>query len=262
MTAAHRSSFRIALLLEYDGAAYGGSQRQANAPSVQGALEEAIGRLTGESVRAAFAGRTDAGVHALGQVAAFDTGAGHAPQVWRRALNALLPKDIAVRAAAEVEERFDPRRQARRREYQYTIWNAPVRSPLLARLAWHVASPLDTGRMNEASRLLEGEHDFAAFGGSPGEGRSTRRRVFRAEVLGGGRRVAFEIEGNAFLPHQVRRTVGALVEIGRGKLEPGAFARWLAEPEPGVAGPAAPPHGLCLMRVDYEGHGPPFGEDD
>src|SRR5215212_4879745 len=95
----HHSSFRIALLLEYDGAAYGGSQRQANAPSVQGALEEAIERLTGESVRAAFAGRTDAGVHALGQVAAFGTGAANTPEVWRRALNALLPKDIAVRAA-------------------------------------------------------------------------------------------------------------------------------------------------------------------
>ncbi|MGH2587962.1 MAG: tRNA pseudouridine(38-40) synthase TruA [Dehalococcoidia bacterium] len=248
------SSFRrIALLLEYDGAAYGGSQRQRNAPSVQAALEEAIARLTGHSVRTAFAGRTDAGVHALGQVAAFDTEAAHTPEVWRRALNALLPEDIAVREAAAALAGFDPRRHARSRTYRYQIWNAPVRSPLWRRQAWHVRESLDVAGMSRAAAMLVGEHDFAAFGGSPGPGRSTRRRVLRAELRTRGPLLSFEIEGTAFLPHQVRRTAGALAEVGRGRLPPERFQEWLEAPEPSVAGPAAPPHGLCLMTVSYAG---------
>jgi tRNA pseudouridine38-40 synthase len=253
---------RLALLLEYDGAAYGGSQRQKNAPSIQSALEEAIERLSGRAVRTAFAGRTDAGVHALGQVAAFDTEAGHSLDVWRRGLNALLPRDIAVRSVAVVDPGFDPRRHASSRTYSYQIWNRPVRSPLRADRTWHVAEALDRGRMMEAVESLVGEHDFAAFGGSPGPGRSTRRRIYRADLTGSGKQVTLEVEGSAFLPHQMRRTVGALVEIGKGRLAPDSFERWLTRPEPGVAGPAAPPHGLCLLRVSYGGRRPLFGEAD
>jgi tRNA pseudouridine38-40 synthase len=252
---------RIALLLEYDGAGYGGSQRQGNAPSVQAAVEEAIERLTGRFARAAFAGRTDAGVHAIGQVAAFSTEARHSCETWRRALNAHLPRDVAVRAVATVPPEFDPRRRALRRTYRYRIWNGPVRTPLLARLTWHIPGRLNHDAMVEAAGALIGEHDFAAFGGSPGLGRSTRRRMYRAGLSREGAQVAFEIEGNAFLPHQVRRTVGALVEIGRGRLEPASFARWLERPEPNAAGPTAPPHGLCLMRVTYGEDGPRFDED-
>jgi tRNA pseudouridine38-40 synthase len=256
----HPSSLRIALLLEYDGAAYGGSQRQANAPSVQAALEEAIERLTGRFARTAFAGRTDAGVHAVGQVAAFTTEARHTRETWRRALNAHLPRDVAVRAVAEVAPDFNPRR-ALRRTYRYCIWTAPVRTPLLGRLTWHVSGRLDHNAMVEAAGTLIGEHDFAAFGGSPGPGRSTRRRMDRADLSRAGAQATFEIEGNAFLPHQVRRTVGALVEIGRGRLAPASIARWLERPEPNAAGPTAPPHGLCLMRVTYGEDGPRFDED-
>lgn len=252
---------RLALLLEYDGAAYGGSQRQTNAPSIQAALEEAIERLTGVAARTEFAGRTDAGVHARGQVAAFDTVAEHPIDVWRRALNAHLPRDVAVRSVSQAPADFDPRRDAQRRTYSYYIWNWSVRSPLFARMMWHVEGRLDGDAMLEALWALEGEHDFAAFGGSPGPGRSTQRRIFRADLFGGGKQVTLTIEGSAFLPHQMRRTVGALVEIGRGRLEPGSFERWLKRPEPGVAGPAAPPHGLCLERVTYEGR-LLFGEDD
>jgi tRNA pseudouridine38-40 synthase len=248
---------RIAVLLEYDGTAYGGSQRQANAPSIQAALEEAIRRLTGGEVKTAFAGRTDAGVHALGQVAAFSTAIHHTPDTWRRALNALLPDDIAVRVAAEVDERFDPRRHARSRTYRYRIWNASVRSPLWRRHAWHVREWLDAVAMRRTATALIGEHDFAAFGGSPGPGRSTRRRILRGDVCRRGALVTFEIEGNAFLPHQVRRTVGALVEVGRGRLAPERFDEWLATPRANAAGPAAPPHGLCLMAVTYDA--PVFG---
>jgi tRNA pseudouridine38-40 synthase len=252
---------RLALLLEYDGAAYGGSQRQANAPSIQQALEEAIERFTRCPVRTEFAGRTDSGVHAFGQVAAFDTTVQRPLASWRAGLNALLPQDIAIRSVAEAPAEFDPRRHARRRVYQYQIWNWPVRSPILARWSWHVEQHLDTDPMMRAAGLLEGEHDFASFGGAPGPGRSTRRKVFRAELGGGDKQVIFDIEGTAFLPHQVRRTVGALVEIGRGRLSPEMFEQWLARPEQGVAGPAAPPHGLCLMQVSYEGL-LLFGEDD
>lgn len=244
---------RIALLLEYDGTAYGGSQRQRNAPSIQAALEEAIERLAGHRARTAFAGRTDSGVHAFGQVAAFDTEARHAPETWRRALNALLPEDIAVRAATVALPGFDPRRHARSRTYRYQIWNAPVRSPLRRWQVWHVREPLDAPRMREAAAALVGEHDFAAFGGSPGPGRSTRRRMLRACLEANGPLLTFEVKGTAFLPHQVRRTVGALVEVGRGKLAPESFQRWLDAPVANAAGPAAPPHGLCLIAVTYDG---------
>jgi len=242
---------RLALRLEYDGAAYGGSQRQRTAPSVQAALEEAIERLTGERVRTAFAGRTDAGVHALGQVAAFESEAAHAPDVWQRALNAHLPEDIAVQAVAFVAAGFDPRRHALARTYRYRVWNTPVRAPVRRRDAWWVRGPLDARRMHEAATGLIGEHDFAAFGGSPGPGRSTWRRMMQAVVCQQGPLVTLELVGNAFLPHQVRRTAGALVEIGLGRLAVERFTGWLARPEPGAAGPAAPPHGLCLIRVEY-----------
>ena len=242
---------RLALRLEYDGAAYGGSQRQRTAPTVQAALEGAIERLTGERVRTAFAGRTDAGVHALGQVAAFESSAGHTPEVWQRALNAHLPEDIAVQAVALVPAGFDPRRHALARTYRYRVWNTAARSPLRRRDAWQVREPLDVDRMQAAAAALVGEHDFAAFGGSPGPGRSTWRRMMRAEVCQQGPLVRLELVGNAFLPHQVRRTAGALVEIGRGRLAVESFSRWLARPEPDAAGPTAPPHGLCLIRVEY-----------
>ena len=246
-------------MLEYDGAGYGGSQVQANAPSVQGALEQAIEKLTGERVRAAFAGRTDAGVHASGQVAVFDTGARHSTETFARALNALLPEDIAVRGAVDAPEGFDPRRHATSRTYRYSVWNAPYRSALHRRTVWHVSRPLDVDAMGREAAVLVGEHDVASFGAALSEGRGTVRRVFRSEVWRQGPLVLFEIEATAFLPHQVRRTAGALVEIGSGRLPEGSFARWLAEPRFGTAGPAAPPQGLCLVRVAYK-HLPAFSE--
>jgi len=253
---------RLALLIEYDGGAYGGSQRQRNAPSIQAALEAALERLNGRQTRAAFAGRTDSGVHARGQVAAFDAAVHHSIETWQRALNGLLPRDIAVRSVAEVPQQFDPRRDAVSREYVYRIWNEPVRSPLVARVAWHVAGALDRALIAEVARSLIGEHDFAAFGGLLEPGRSSRRRILRIALSAAGGCVTVTVEGDAFLPHQVRRTVGALVEVGRGRLVPEQIAEWLVRPVPGAAGPAAPAHGLCLMRVRYAGCGPRFRGDD
>ena len=242
---------RIAILLEYDGSRYGGSQRQKNAPSIQEALEEAIERLTGAETRLALAGRTDAGVHARGQVAAFTTASRHRTEVFARGLNAWLPEDIAVRNAAEVEERFDPRRHAVSRTYRYLVYNAPARSPLWRDRAWHVAEPLDVEAMGRAGAVLAGQHDFAAF--SRREGVPTVRCMRRAEVSREGPLVRLEFEANAFLRHQVRRTAGALVEVGRGKLSVAGFRALLRNAEPATAGPSAPPHGLCLIRVEYPG---------
>lgn len=242
---------RIALLLEYDGSRYGGSQRQKNAPSIQGAVEAAIENLTGAETRLSLAGRTDAGVHARGQVAAFTTASRHKTEVFVRGLNAWLPEDIAVRRAIEVEERFDPRRHATSRTYRYQVYNAPVRSPLWRDRAWHIAETLDVEAMGRAATTLVGEHDFAAF--SRREGVTTVRCMRRAEVRREGPLVRLEFEANAFLRHQVRRTAGALIQVGRGKLSVAEFGALLRQAEPATAGPSAPPHGLCLIRVEYPG---------
>lgn len=246
-----RTGRRIAVLLEYDGTAYRGSQYQENGPSIQGELEAAINKLTGEERRAAFAGRTDAGVHALGQVAAFDTDARLDAKEFARGLDHFLPEDIAVLAAAEVGREFDPRRDARGRTYRYRIENRPVRSPLLRDRAWHVARPLDVAAMREAAAVLVGTHDFAAFAG-PYDG-STERTLRRCDVTADGPRVTVEMEAQAFLPHQVRRTVGPLVELGLGRMTREALLALLTEARPSSAGPAAPPCGLYLVRVAYDG---------
>jgi tRNA pseudouridine38-40 synthase len=242
---------RIAVVLEYDGTAYRGSQYQENGPSIQSELESAVNKLAGETVRAAFAGRTDAGVHALGQVAAFDTTSRLAPAEFVSGLNHFLPADIAVREAKEVAADFDPRRHARNRVYRYRIDNRPVRSPLERDRAWHVPKPLDVAAMQRAARRLEETHDFAAFAG-PYDG-PTVRTLRRCEVSGRCGRVAVEMEAQAFLPHQVRRTVGPLVELGLGRMSEEALMALLERAEPSSAGPAAPACGLYLVRIAYDG---------
>ncbi|MCI0855772.1 MAG: tRNA pseudouridine(38-40) synthase TruA, partial [Chloroflexi bacterium] len=225
----------MALLLEYEGGAYHGSQLQKGDPSIQETLETAIEKLTGERPRAAFAGRTDAGVHAHGQVAAFDTTSTLETSVFETGLNAWLPKDIAVRRAREVDAAFDPRRHATARTYRYTIHNARLRSPLTRAHAWHVPGTLDIEAMREAAAALVGEHDFASF--TRDEGVSTVRCVRRCDIVRDTPVVVVEMTANAFLRHQVRRTVGALVEVGSGKLTPSAFRGLLEKPEFATAGP-------------------------
>ncbi len=245
------SARRIALIVEYDGAPYAGSQLQKRHPSIQAELEAAVERLTGSRERVAFAGRTDAGVHALGQVAAFTTTSRLARQTFVSGLNAWLPETIAVQRAVEVPLSFNPRRDATSRTYRYSICNVPARSPLARARAWRVPEPLDDRAMRRAARILIGEHDFAAF--SRKEGTTTRRRVLRCDVERRGARVAVEIEANAFLRQQVRRTVGALVEVGRGRLTATELRRLLRLAQPNTAGPVAPAHGLCLLTVTYAG---------
>ncbi len=243
---------RIALLLEYEGTAYAGSQLQANAPTVQGTVEAALRSLTGERVRLALAGRTDAGVHAKGQVASFLTARDYPLEAFVDGLNAHLPEDIAVVAAAQVPLGFDVRRHARRRWYRYTLLLRPARSALLRSFAWHLRGPLDVAAMARAAGLLQGEHDFASFTRPDQAGRRTVRTVYRCSLQRRGPLLLLDMEANAFLPQQVRRTVGALVELGRGRLSPAELVDMLARPRPGAARWAAPPHGLCLMRVYYD----------
>lgn len=244
---------RIALLVEYEGTAYGGSQYQENAPTVQGALERALSRLTGEPIRVALAGRTDAGVHACGQVASFVTASRRSLEVIERAANAHLPGDIAVRRAAEVGPGFDPRRQAVARWYRYLIQPGGQRPALLRRWVWHLPVGLDVEAMAQAAATVCGRHDFAAFT-APSEARrrSTERLVTRSEVRRKGRLVVFDIEANAFLPHMVRRIVGALVEVGRGRRSVPEFERLVRSGRPGEASATAPARGLYLMKVRYE----------
>jgi tRNA pseudouridine38-40 synthase len=242
---------RIAVLLEYDGTAYRGSQYQDNGPSIQGELEACIAKLTGETARCAFAGRTDAGVHALGQVAAFDTASRLAAAEFVRGLNHFLPEDIAVRAAGEAPAAFDPRRDAMARTYRYEVDARPERSPLRRNRAWHVGRPLDLAAMRAAARSLAGEHDFAAYAG-PYDG-STVRTLDRLDIAERCEGVSIEMKARSFLPHQVRRAVGPLVEVGLGRLSVKALEHWLEEAAPSSAGPSAPPCGLYLVHIKYGG---------
>jgi tRNA pseudouridine38-40 synthase len=239
--------------VEYQGTRYGGSQYQKNAPTVQDALERALSKLTNEPVRVAMAGRTDAGVHARGQVAAFRTESRRSIEVFARGTNAHLATDIAVRAAREVADDFDPRRQARRRWYRYTLHLGETRSALHRDFSWHMYESIDLERMADAAKYLEGCHDFAAFTApSEAQRRNTVRVVFGVSLKRESELAQFDIEATAYLPHMVRRIMGTLAEVGRGKLTTGEFKRLVDEAPPGAASKTAPSRGLCLMKVRYE----------
>jgi tRNA pseudouridine38-40 synthase len=244
---------KIAITIEYDGTRYFGSQKQRNVPTIQGELEEAIEKTLGESIRTVFAGRTDQGVHAKGQIAVFGNSSTLVPDRITKALNFYLPEDIAVKGARRVREDFDPRRDAQSREYIYYIWNEPIRSPLLRRNALLVKRPLEIEVMNEACKFLKGTHDFAPFASSL-EGRvNTIRSVYRAGTYREGSMVSCSMEASAFLPHQMRMTVGSLIRVGLGISDIDDFRRILDSGIPATAGPAVHPRGLFLMKVNYAG---------
>ncbi len=243
---------RLALTVEYDGTNYHGFQYQVNAASIQEELEKSIARVTGERVRVRAAGRTDAGVHAKGQVVAFDTAADHSADTFVRALNYYLPADIAVRRAWPVPDAFDPRRHALSRAYKYTVLNSATRSPLLRRRALQVEAPLDVDAMRRAAQLFVGRHDFARFGAARGaRGGSTVREIYRACACAEAEVIALDFEGSAFLAHQVRRMAGSLVDVGLGALAPGDIEALLSGEICDAVARALPPHGLCLLRVTY-----------
>ncbi|MFC1918697.1 tRNA pseudouridine(38-40) synthase TruA [Chloroflexota bacterium] len=242
----------IVLILEYDGTRYHGLQLQAGLPTIQGEIEEALMELTGESIRVMSASRTDAGVHALGQVVSFRTRSSHPLKTFVKGLNYYLPGDIAVKAAHRGGDSFSIRSNAVSREYNYYILNSLTRSPLREGFSYRVAGHLDIKVMNEVCQALVGEHDFASFTSSAGARvKGTVRRVYRAEVSRDGELVVFSIAANSFLIHQVRNMAGPLVRVGLGKMSVEEFYNMMEAKKPGLAWPTAPACGLCLMRVNY-----------
>ena len=226
---------RVRAVVAYDGTDYRGFQRQANAPTVQAALEAALAQITQECITVLAAGRTDAGVHAVGQVIAFDTSWRHEVGDLQRALNAVLPTDIAVREVDEVPRDFHPRYDARSRRYRYTMYRGPVRCPLARRYSLYSAAPLDVGAMRQAAQYLVGEHDFASFG-QPPQGKVTVRRVLGAEWSEDPPWLTFDIEANAFLYHMVRSIVGTLLQVGREEMRAEQFAAVLESGDRSQAG--------------------------
>ena len=243
---------RVAMIVEYDGKGYSGFQYQENAPTVQQQIEKAIQSLTGQPIRIKAAGRTDAGVHALGQVAAFDTDADYPPDTFLNALNARLPRDIAVIEARRVRPDFDPRRDAISRLYRYTLLVSKVRSPVWRHNSHQVRPPLDLDSMREAASLMVGVHDFANFGGPLERSEaSTTRRIYGIDLRPDGAFIQVEIEGNAFLPRQVRRMAGALTDVGAGRLELEDVRKQISRAEDAPVARSLPPRGLCLVSVKY-----------
>lgn len=244
---------KIALIVEYEGTRFHGFQLQPDTRTVQLELERAIQAFTGETLRVICASRTDAGVHASGQVVSFRTQSAEAPETFVKALNHFLPEDVAVLKAFELPMGFDIRTQATAREYRYLILTQPVPSPLWRARAWVTSLQLDVAQMNAAAHTLLGTHDFASFAGplAPKAAETVKALTHATFSAGEQGLLEFRIVGNSFFHQQVRRMVGALTEIGRGKLSAEAFAEYLQQPRRGSSALLAPAQGLCLVRVYY-----------
>jgi len=250
----------VVLIVEYNGTNYHGSQYQANAPTIQGEIEKALKKLTGEKIRIKAASRTDAGVHATGQIVGFRTDAALPLHSFVDGLNHYLPRDIAVKQAGRADDSFDVRRSAVSREYKYYILNGTTRSPMRQDFSCRVEGDLDIEAMNRACRALVGSHDFASFVSSAETARSKRtvRDMIKAEITRDGDMIILDMVAHSFLPHQVRNTVGSLIKVGQGKMTVDEFNHMVEAKTPGLAGPTAPSEGLCLVRVNYPG---PFEGD-
>lgn len=260
---------RFKLTLAYDGTAFVGWQRQAAGASIQGLLEDALARLEKAPVAVEGAGRTDAGVHALGQVASVTLARDVDAGTVRRALNAHLPPAIRVIDVTQADDRFHARFSSSSKIYRYRIWNADVVSPFERPFVWHLPAPrLDEAAMDAAARLLVGTHDFASFQGAGATTQTTERTLFSSRVARhqletsaawstatgeAGALVSYEVEGSGFLRHMVRSIVGTLIDVGRGRRTPASMVDVLSERSRSSAGDTAPASGLFLVRVSYGG---------
>jgi tRNA pseudouridine38-40 synthase len=241
----------IKLIIEYDGTNYAGWQIQPNGLAVQQVVEEALLRLLGERVRLRSSGRTDAGVHARAMVASFTTSRSLPLQAFVGGANRFLPDDIAILSATEAAPEFRPIQDARSKWYRYSIYNAPVRSPLWRLFSWHVREPLDTDAMQLAARHFPGRHDFAAFRASNCAAKTTLRRIDSVAISRENELIVVDVIGEGFLKNMVRVMAGTLVDVGRGRFEPERIAWLLENPDRKKAGVTAPACGLCLMDVSY-----------
>jgi tRNA pseudouridine38-40 synthase len=242
----------IKVLIEYDGTNYQGWQVQAKGPTIQGILEEKLSLLTGEPIRLFGSGRTDSGVHALGQVAHFKTQSQMDIHSIRKALNSLLPSDIVIKKVEEVGEDFHARKQSKSKLYEYRILNRELRSAFHHGYAWHIPQRLNLRKMREATQCLIGEHDFSSFRSVGTPTRTAVRKVIRAEwEKDRGEFLCFKIEATGFLKQMVRSIIGTLVEVGKGKMTVLEFRKILESKDRKKAGPTAPAHGLFLKEVKY-----------
>jgi tRNA pseudouridine38-40 synthase len=242
----------LKLTLAYDGTRFVGWQRQAEGESIQGLLEEALAKFEGAPVTVHGAGRTDAGVHALGQVASAHVAFTHTAATLGRALNALLPDDIRVLDIVEAPPDFHARFSARSKSYRYQLRTSQVGDPFTRAFEWQMPEPLDVDSMRAAAASLVGTHDFAAFQSAGTDTTSTVRTISRSDVITEGPLITYEVTGNGFLRHMVRAIVGTLVEIGRGWRPVASVTQLLDGGTRADAGATAPPHGLFLVRVDYD----------
>ena len=246
----------VKLVLEYDGTRHVGWQDQPNGPSIQAEVERALETLHRAPRRVVAAGRTDAGVHARGQVASFFERDPLPIDAYVKGMNALLPPEVAVRAASLEPDGFDARRSASGKRYRYAIENGPTRAPLSRLAAWQLFRPLDAGAMRAAAAHLVGRHDFASFQASDCECAHAVRDLRRCDVLGEGvGRIEVVVEATAFVKHMVRNVVGTLVEVGHGRRAPASIPALLAARDRRLAGATAPARGLCLEEVFYGDRG-------
>ncbi len=242
---------RIKLTIEYDGTAYAGWQRQENALAVQQVIEEALTKLTRARVVIAGASRTDAGVHALGQTAHFDTESRIPPDKYAFALNTMLPADIRIRKSEAVSEDFHARFSNKGKRYRYLIYQSPHAGALNRNTHAHVIYPLDDEKMRRELTALIGTHDFAAFAASGSVVKDTVRTIYSASLTRRGDELELLVEGSGFLYNMVRIIAGTLISVGAGRLEEGAFARAIQSGDRLDLGVTAPAHGLTLMEVYY-----------
>jgi len=239
------------LTLEYDGTLYHGWQKQPKHITIQSSVEHALSRLTQETIKIVGAGRTDAGVHAMGQVTHFQLNKHFPPSELLRGVNALLPCDIAVKKVTEVDSSFHARYGARRKTYRYFIYNAQTRSPWKEKIAWQVGLPLDIQKMRQAAKSLMGTHDFTSLCAKDNDAENHIVNLLKIAVFKKEAQIQITLTANRFLRYMVRNIVGLLVEIGRGKRDADTISTILEGQDRRLAGLTAPPHGLFLMEVRY-----------
>ena len=243
---------RIKLTLSYDGTDFCGWQKQNNGYSVQTAIEDAIFSLTGEKVTVTASGRTDAGVHALGQVAHFDTNSTIPPEKFYKALNAFLPDSVKAVRSEKVADNFNANRTAKRKTYEYSFYFADTELPLKERYATRVYGKIDVNKMRSAAKIIEGEHDFKAFSATGSSIKTTVRTVYKIEITADGEDLKISVTGNGFLYHMVRIIAGTLLKVGKGELLDSDIITAFKTGERSLLAETLPAKGLCLVNVEYE----------